>query len=303
MASRLLAVLAAVGMVAGAFVYRYGMPGGDGSDDAGPGASGATIYCAKELGSAVCDAVPDAEVESTERTAARLIEARSASDAGVAAWITPGPWAEIVEAELATKTSLLEPSKVLATSPLVVVTRKAQPIAGCPETVTWRCIGDAAQVVSFRLAADPGSTPAGLFTRAAALGGFVESTDYPINDLEEVPNASSWLDNLDRKLDGAGSFGAGSLDQFLITPGAATGYITTKATIDASKTSNFVVAAPAPEARVLAMVARATGSKIRIDEGRLREALESAGWSLDPPKPDDGLPSPGVLAALRGRLE
>lgn len=304
MASRLLAIVAAVGMIAGAFVYRYGMPGGDGSSGgSGGSASAGTIYCASELGSAVCDAIPDAEVESTERTVARLIEARSASGAGVAAWITPGPWAEIVEAELATKTSLLESPKVLAASPLVVVSRKAQPIAGCPEAVTWRCLGDAAQVASFRLAADPGSTPAGLFTRAAALGSFVGSTDYPINDLDEVPDASSWLDNLDRKLDRAGSFGANSLDQFLITPGAASGYITTKAMTDAAQTSDFVVAAPAPEALVQVTVARAKGSKARLDEGRLRKALESAGWDLDPPAPDDGLPSPGVLAALRGRLE
>lgn len=302
MAARLLAIVAAVGMIAGAFVYRYGMPDGDGSGRPGTGASAGTIYCAQELGSAVCDAVPDAEVESTKRTADRLADARSASGAGVAAWIAPGPWAEIVEAELATKTSLLESSKVLATSPLVVVTRKAQPIESCPEDITWRCLGDAAQAVSFRLAADPDSTPAGLFTRAAALGGFVESPDYPINDLDEVPDASSWLDNLDRKLDRAGSFGAKSLDQFLIIPGTS-GYITTKATTGAAQTPEFVIKAPAPEALVQVTLARAKGSKVRIDERRLRKALESAGWSLDPPKADDGLPSPGVLAALRGRLE
>jgi hypothetical protein len=59
---------------------------------------------------------------------------------------------------------------------------------------------------------------------------------------------------------------------------------------------------PNPVATVPATLARLVGAADRVDEEAVREALEAAGWSVQPPPADDGLPSPGVLVALRGRL-
>lgn len=305
MVSRVLAVVAAVGMIAGAYVFRYGLPGGD--DDDGNGGGGGeragAVICATELGEA-CAALPGATVERAAVTADRLASARSAREAGVAVWVAPGPWAAMVDADRGAQPPIFDEAEVVASSPLVVVTRVAQPIEGCGSDVTWRCLGDAAQDPSFRLAADPDGTPAGLFSRAAALGGFLGVPDYAINDLDEVPDASGWLANFDRTLDRAGSFGAGSISQFLITPGAARGYVTTAAaTAPASARQDMRIDAPAPAARIEVTVARPLGGGADIDVDRLRDALEAAGWSVGPPTGDDGLPSPGVLVALRGRLE
>lgn len=303
MASRILAVIAAVAMIAGAYVYRYGAPGSDGGDAGGSGDAAGAVVCASELGT-VCDALDGATIEPATVTADRLAGARSVAEAGVAAWVSPGPWPAMVDAVRPSQPPLFGDGEVLGHAALVIATRVAQPIAGCPDAITWRCLGDAAQDPSFRLAADRDSTPSGLFARAAALGGFLGTTDYATNDLDEVPEASGWLANVDRTLDRAGSFGAGSLSQFVITPGAAQGYITTSSNIGpAAARQDIALVAPTPPATVAVVVARATGVDVDIDERALRDALETNGWTVQPPPADDGLPSPGVLVALRGRVE
>ena len=304
MVARVLAVVGALGMVFGAYVYRYGMPGGDGDGgpDGGGRARAGALVCATELGP-VCDALPGAEVEPATKTFERLVEARSAADAGVADWVAPGPWAEMVDAARGSKPPLFEPSEAVARSPLVVVTRDAQPIAACAGGVTWRCLGDAAQDPASRLAADSDATASGLLARAATLGGFLGTTDYATNDLDEVPDASSWIDNVDRVLDRAGSFGAGSLDRFLTTPGSAQGFITVAAsTAAAAQREDIAIVAPTPAAAVQVMRARTRGGRDLVDEDDLDEALRQSGWDVQPAAGDDGLPSPGVLVALRGRL-
>jgi len=303
-ASRILAMIAAVGMIAGAYVYRYGAPGGDGDDAAGGGRSTGAVVCASELGP-VCDALPGAIVEPAAATFERLVAAGSASDAGVADWVTPGPWGEMVDAARgASRPALFAESDVVAASPIVVVTRKAQPIAACAGGVTWRCLGDAAQDPGFRLGADRSETPSGLFARAAALGGFLGTSDYATNDLDEVPDAAGWFANVNATLDRAGSFGAGSLTSFVAQQGSAQGYLTTGREAAASTSpTTFDVTAPSPAAEVQVVRARATGARDLVDEGELADALEAAGWEVQPDAGDDGLPSPGVLVALRGRVE
>lgn len=313
MPSRLLAVVAAIAMIGGAFVYRYGVPGGGdgGSDGTGSGNGGGVdagaVICAAELGPDVCEAVgDDVTFEPAATTADRLVSAGSAAEAGIAVWIVPGPWSQMVDAARGTtRPALFAKPEVIASSPLVAVTKKAQPIATCAGAVTWRCLGDAAQDPAFRLAADPDTNTVGLLVRAAALGGFLGSADYASNDLDEVPDASNWLGNLDRSLDRAGSFGAGTVARFVAAPAVAQGYVTTAAAAGlATSRPELVVSAPTPAAVVGVIIARpvrATG-KGDVDVDGLRKALVAAGWKAEPPPGDDGLPSPGVLVALRGRV-
>jgi hypothetical protein len=302
--ARLLAILAAVGMIAGAFVFRYGVPGGDGDTGDGAGSGAGGLVCAQELGP-VCDALPGAKIEAAAETFERLVGARSASEAGVADWIAPGPWAEMVDAQRgAARPAIFEEPEVVGSSPLVLVTRKSQPIAACGGTATWRCLGDAAQDPAFRLGADGGSTPAGLFVRAAALSGFLETTDYAINDLDGQPEAETWFANLDATLDRAPSFGARSLTDFVAKQGSAQGYLTTRRDAVASTSPDtFDVVAPTPTAAVHVFRARATGGRDLVNERDLTEALRGAGWNVQPDPEDDGLPSAGVLVALRGRVK
>ncbi len=304
MIKRLLAFVVAIAMVGGAFAIRSSRDDADG--DTGGRSTGEIaggIYCAAELGP-VCAAVPGAVVEPTTVTADRIAKARSAADAEVRAWVTAGPWADIVDAARVGKPQLFDASRPLASTTLVSITRKGAPPAGCVLPATWKCIGDAAQQPSFRLAGDPPSDIGHLFIRAAALGGFLATTDYPINDLDEVAGAATWLDNVDGSLDRAPSFGAGSLGAYLATRGAtAQAFLTTDAAVKASgNLPDFDVAAPTPPTTIGAFVAVATGARAELDEARIREALTAAGWKAAAPPADDGLPSPGVLVALRGRL-
>ena len=312
MPSRLLAVLAALGMIGGAFVYRYGVPGGsdDGGSNGGNGNGGVVagaVICAAELGAEVCEAAgDDVTFEPAATTADRLVSARSAAEAGVAVWIAPGPWSQMVDAARSSRPPLFGRPDVIASTPLVVVTKKSQPLATCAGGVTWKCLGDAAQDPNVRLAADADATPSGLFIRAAALGGFLGSSDYPINDLDEVPDASGWFANVDRTLDRAVGFGATSVGKFVITPATAQAYVTTASAAGvAANRPELTVTAPTPAAVVGVSVARVGGSsssKGDVDLDALREALVAAGWKAEPPAQDDGLPSPGVLVALRERV-
>lgn len=291
-------------MIVGAYVYRYGLPGedGDGAARLDGGARAGVLVCAAELG-VVCDALPDVQVEPAGTTFDRLVIARSAVDAGVAEWIAPGPWAEMVDASRgAARPALFGEPDVVGSSPLVLVTRKSQPIAACTGGVTWRCVGDAAQDPAFRLAADRDTTPNGLVVRAAALGGFLGTTEYATNDLDEAPDAAGWFANLDTTLDRAASFGAGSLTSFVAQQGSAQGYVTTRRDAAAfTSPAAFDIAVPTPAAAVQVVRARTNGGRDLVDEDDLVDALRSAGWDVQQGPGDDGLPSPGVLVALRGR--
>ena len=309
MLARLLAVLAALGMVFGAFVYRYGMPGDGGGGPGGSSGSGdgqATIYCAAELGAEVCDRVDgdgaDVVVEAAGATHDRLVAPRTAADARVAGWLAPGPWPAMVDDERArTSRARLFASKGrgLAVTPLVAVARTGQVVPGCdPAAMTWRCIGDAAQGGEVRIGADPPQTSSRLFLRAAALSGFFGSADWAINDLDEQPESRSWLASLDQRFQQAAGFGAPTLDRFVLLPGADV-FLTTGATARRVPPSGFDVREPDPAVTVAVTYTAAASGGREIDDEPVREALEAAGWTLQPNATNQGLPSPGVLLALR----
>lgn len=296
MVARILALVVAVAMVAGAFVYRYGMPGGGGGAGGG-GSEAGRVICAQELGT-VCDALPGAEREPASVTAEHLIAAKSQAEADVSAWLAPGPWAAMVEEQRA-QDELFDDTERLAHTNLVAVVRKGQTIPGCATPVTWTCVGDAAQDRNFRIGGDPSGQASGLFVRAAALGGLL-GPDYATNDIEGEPQG--WLANLDDRLAAAPGFGAPSLQQFLVITGSVRAYLTSAASAaqnNAQAAADVVV--PEPVARMEATLAMVEGAS--VDRRRLAGALTEAGWEAGPGKGDDGLPSPGVLLALRERLQ
>lgn len=307
---RLLAVLAAIGMVAGAFVYRYGVPGGDDGGPADESDVAGQLICAAELGAAVCDAVGDEEnvlVEPVAETASRLIEARGPSDAGVAGWVVFDPWPAMVDAERArtSKAALFAEADAegLASTPLVLVTRKGQGVPGCAAELTWRCIGDAAQSPTFRLGADP-TTPTRLFIRAAALSGLLGRTDWATNDLElpsaeGQPDPRSWIAAVDERFEQAAGFGARSLENFVLQQGSANAFATTGVRATGAPTASFDVTAPTPAVTIAVTYAPAARNGRDLDVGPLRDPLRDAGWQVRPNAKTEGLPSPGVLLALR----
>jgi hypothetical protein len=301
--SRILAVIGALGMVFGAYVYRYGMPGGGG--DGGGGRNGgdatAALVCAAELGDQVCDAAgADVTIEPVMTTAKRLI-ASSSGDVRTT-WVVPSPWPEMVDEARAraSKPALFEKGpERLATTPLVVVARKGQLPAECPRPVTWRCLGDAGQSPTYRVAGEPTTSSYGLFARAAALGGFFGNLDYATNDLDEQPDARTWLENLNRNLAASAGFGARSLESFVSQRGTASVFLTTTAAArDLRNAPDFEVATPTAPVLVGAVYARPAGTDGKVP-GALRPALDAVGWEPVTGRGGSaGLPSPGVLLAL-----
>ncbi len=304
MAKRILALIAAVAMVAGALAYRSSrQPDGDGGSGAGRSASGA-IVCAEELGP-VCDVLGgDVVIEPTAMTFSRLVLSRSAAEAGVAGWLVAGPWPAMVDDERSrsgSRPQMFGPnSRGLAAAPIVAVARKGQLPPPCAPEVTWKCLGDAAQQPAFRIGGDSARTPGGLFLRAAALSGFLGKSDFATNDLEEQPDARTWLENLNLRLLAAPGFGAGSLESFLLQQGSASVFVTGGAGVGAIGGNVSVeVKTPTPIATIAVTYTPTTQGGRSIDEKKVAGALGRAGWKVQPNAKTEGLPSPGVLLALR----
>ncbi|HEX7169149.1 MAG TPA: hypothetical protein VF230_19380 [Acidimicrobiales bacterium] len=293
MRARVLAALAAAVMVAGAWYVRTDVIEKDGGRGSGSSeqVTAGRIVCAAELRDA-CEGDP----EALEATAGALLTAEDARASGVGAWVTPGPWAEIVEAGRPSASAELGfESTVLASTDLVVVVRKgANP---CAADASWRCFKDAV-AAGKRVSAPAGGTFVRLALRAAAAGAILDKTDYATNDLSEG-DAPNLLAAFERAVDASRGFGATSVSDFVIKTGSADAFVTTAADADLSgvPTAIFDIVTPTPRIRI-----DATASYLRDpgrgENDRLRDRLVDHGWG--PRKTGaNGLPSPGVLFALR----
>jgi hypothetical protein len=332
---RVLALVAAVAMVAGAYAVRGGGFGGLGDDDGTATAGGGPaevlrLLCAAEL-AAVCELVAEAderievEQQAPGDTADALVQGE---EVPADVWLTPRPWVGIVD-ELGDRENLGEATDVLARSPLVLAAfdRTLPDCGGDP--VGWRCIGDAAG--RLRPGIQELDDTEGLFTLGQAGTSFLGTEDYPSNDFESPPEgggptfaewAATLLDAVPR-----GTFGTPVANMLRI--GDAT--YDFAATIEAVAVSairgtrqegSLQVTYPSPMATVDVVAVPVAGGEEAAQAELLdllvgedgRQALAQAGWrvegealapGLDPDvqlAPEDGLPEPGVLAALRDRL-
>lgn len=329
MAARLLALVAAVAMVLGSLALRNRMDGGGGITR-GP-RDGLRVTCATEL-ERVCAALRPpvrrfvATVEPAPITAQRLMTA-SAADAGVDLWLAPGPWAAMVDEDRQRRNlpPLLEPpGRPLARSPLIAVLRKDRAnelrAGPCGPAIGWKCIGTAAtRTPPIRLGAPPATEAEGALVRAAAVAGFVGTSDFSISDVTDDADTTAWLDGLERSIKAARDGGATDLQRFLVARGSAEGFLVTQAAAvialapaaTATK-EQFEQVFIAPPATADVFVGQRRGGRgLGEDERLVLDILHNNGWivpgrepivGMDPAAPplpdDDGLPSPGVLQAL-----
>jgi hypothetical protein len=206
---RLAAALAAVAMVAGAWLLRGALD----ADDADGGNGGREVpeqlrlMCATELDD-ICRVLADevAGVELTVEdpgvTADALSALAAGDDPGFDAWLADGPWAAMVADDRTFAgvdgEVLGTPSGVLGRSPAVIVvqsSRRAELDEACGGAISWRCIGEQATTLRVGMASpDRGD---GLVTLAEATGSFFDTTDYSTVDFEE-PGFTAWFDSLTR---------------------------------------------------------------------------------------------------------
>lgn len=244
MLARLLAVVAAVAMVAGALAVRERREAGDGAGGGGGGPL--RLVCSTELAGA-CERLARATrgrveptVEPARTTADRLARAEG-SDAGLDGWLVAGPWPAMVAdaRRRAGRDPLLRTSEVLARSPLAVAVwkdRAAALLARCGGSEpSWRCLGDVAGKpwadVGGKEAwgrVEPGypdrTTAVGLAVLGAATAGYVGGTDIARIDLEEDDGYRGWLADLERSVP---SRPAELVDRMLVAGPAAFDWVAT----------------------------------------------------------------------------
>lgn len=337
-AARILALLAAVAMVAAAVTVRGAM---DDDEERTTTALRlvCSTELSSVCEAVAADGRSDvrATVEAAAGTAERLAAVGRGEDAGLDGWLVAGPWPAIVDEarERAAREPLLDDGAVLARSPIVLAVRpdRAEVLRRHCEgaTVGWRCLGEVAGRPWSSLPAGraewgpvkPGlpsvSTAAGLAVLAGATVGFFGAPVASSSELDDGP----YQDWLRRLLDAVPGRPPSAVQTLLQRPSAfdAVGALEAEAAPAVARSAaNPKPALLYPEPVTTADVVLGTtdgraGELLReVVTGPVgRRAMAAGGWrvagqplapGIDPARSlpaASGLPSPGVLEALRRR--
>ncbi|HUQ64427.1 MAG TPA: hypothetical protein VM121_11790 [Acidimicrobiales bacterium] len=329
---RVLAVLAAAAMVAGAFAIRSGLDSNEEEKS-----RVLRMTCAAEL-EAACRQLERADdrieptIEAAGVTADRLVQFDGdPSDFGMDGWLVSAPWPEIVDGARRARAlpALFNPPndrKVLARSPLVILAwndRVTALRAFCQTpAVGWKCIGDAAAAPGGWAAiggrpewgpvkpghADPGND-IGLLVLGQEAADWFGRADLSSVDLDDDA-FSRWFSALERAVPPSGGSPIGTM---LITgPAAYDAVGTTEAEAfpllaRSPRRNSLELLYPSPMATADLVLATPAAEDPAADALRSvvsgppgTQALTDAGWKA-PGTPGAPLPPPGFLDALRAR--
>jgi len=337
--NRVLAALAAIGLVAGAVLVRHQVDGGGSATSDIP----LTVVCGTDLapacerlGGQLGDAAK-VTVEPEATTAQRLASGQLKLGRDTV-WLAAGPWPEVTAAG-GTAMPALAASDVLASSPAVIVARTDRMSAitsACPEAkATWACIGGQAGQPWTQLGGQAAwgrvevglpvpDSGAGLVAVDQAVASKVGRSDFAINDIDDDPDTAAWFDQL-AAASNANVTGTTPLAHFLQVPGSlgVVGALESEAgpalrRAASGRTLQMVVPEPVAQAQVRLWGADRAATNDAVDRlggrGDIATALAGTGWRVpDRSRPDGaanmdmpadaGLPSPGVSSAVRTRWE
>ena len=332
---RALAFIVAAGMIAGSLVVRDRI-----DERSARKRTLLRLTCVTELAD-VCDGLANASdirvdvvVEPAGTTADRLSTAKVADLDG---WLVTPPWPEAVDEarQRVGLTKLFAPSgEPVARSPLVLVVQKLREQAlraSCGGAIGWKCVGDAAPKQWSDIGGlaawgpvkpwhpDPREEAVGLLVAGQATAAYVGRTDVSTDDLDD-PAYGDWLGGLELAVQRTN----GSVTDMLTAAAQVDVVGTTEADAapqiaSAEVTEKPVVLYPRPVATADLLLAPLAGSRVTgalrsLVGGAGRRALAKAGWrvrgqdlargvpaSVSLPA-GNGLPSPGLLTALRVTL-
>lgn len=338
MAARILALLAAVAMVVGAVAVRGAMDDDEERATTALRLVCSTELAAV-CDALAADGRTDvrATVEAAAETAERLTALGQGEHAGLDGWLVAGPWPAIVDEarDRDAKDALLDDGPVLARSPVVLAVwpDRAEVLERHCEggTVGWRCLGENAGKPWSSLPdgdarwgpVKPGLPPVSTATGLAVLGAATVAWfgDQPVassTDLRDGPY-QDWLDRLLRAAPGNTPATVETVLQRGPAAFDAVGTVEAEAGPLLSRSPRSPKPAllyPEPVATADVVLGTTGGRAAQL----LRElvagpagkrALSASGWrvpgetlapGLDPSRalpPASGLPSPGVLEALR----
>jgi hypothetical protein len=295
--SRLLALVVAIVLVAGAVVIRNAIDD-DGASTTSRRGGPIRVVCADEVYDACASLDPsryEARREDAAVTAAALV---GASEPDFDVWLAPASWPGIVDdartrnGEAAT---LVAEEQPVARSALVVV--GGADVTGCD----WHCIG----TKTFSLGAAAPSSALGTIELGAAATGYVGTPAFAANDLDT--SFGTWLEGMTERIV--------SNDQPVTTLLQSRAFFdaaisteadarTQLASASADRKAGLSLQYPAPVAYVDIVAVDVDPDRARVAAGVARTVgslLQSRGWK-EPSPTADGLPRPGVLAALRELL-
>ena len=326
---RIGALILALGMIFGSLALKNSTTTDNpdsqksgGGESASPDAK-FRLNCSTELAD-ICAELqgtePNLKVKTEEAgvTADRLTLLSDGTDPGFDAWLTVGPWAEIVQDNRSFTENagviLGKASRVLGSSPAQIVTSKSGESAlegACGGTITWKCLGEnqsLPQPQSIGMASP--NTGAGLAVLADATNSFFGSNSYSATDFEDAAFIG-WFKQLTYK---SQDFALGE-QTVLERAVAAAGTFTTVGALSSevaslpTSTKKFnPLPAPkgAPAQPVIAQVrlVPATGitAKDALDQVNieaLTQLLKDSNWNTTDPDPDSNMPDAGVLQVLR----
>ncbi|MCX6523751.1 MAG: hypothetical protein NTX58_03145 [Actinobacteria bacterium] len=320
---RIGALILAVGMIFGSLALRNSLDNSTQAQTAIGGDSSFRLTCAVELAD-VCTALaatqPNLIVmpEEAGATADRLTQLPDGTDPGFDAWLTVGPWAEIVQDNRSftdnTDVILGEASRVLGSSPAQIVTSKSgqkELGAACGGTITWKCLGEnqsLPQPQSIGMASP--STGAGLAVLADATNSFFGNNSYSATNFEDAAFIG-WFDQLTKK---SRNFALGEqtvLERAVAAAGTFTTVGALSTEVESLKTTSSKfnsVPAPkdAPDQPVIAQVrlVPATGITAQdaldlVNSDALTQLLKDSNWNTSDQDSPSNMPAAGVLQVLR----
>lgn len=342
MAARVVALVAAVAMVVGAVAVRDRLDDdGERRTTTLRIVCASELAAVCEALAATPDRRVVTTVEPATTTAERLSGPAGGAGADLDGWLVADPWPQLVaEAHRqAGLEPLLRTGAPLARSPVVLAVwpdRAAVLATRCGEAAPgWKCLGDVADQRweaigggadwgSVKPGHPPASSAAGLAVLGAATAAWFERADLSSTDLEDDAYLA-WLTRLERAVRPSSTSpledmvvrGRSAFDAVGTLEAEAGPLLARRARANADKpdllypspvaTADVVLGSAAtPAGRLLAeLVAGDAGRRALARNGwRVEGEPRARGVRAQPPLPDgNGLPPPGLLAALRAVVE
>jgi hypothetical protein len=318
---RLLALVAAVAMVAGAVAARDRLDETDGTTAESSGEATGGVLCVSEL-AAVCGELADGGRAVRVEDAGTTFELLTDPDLDPAsldfdAWLAPAPWPAMV-AEARSRAglgpALGAAGPTLARSPLVIVAwtdRAAVLGSACGDALGWACIGSSADAPWAEVGGppswgtvkpgfdDPAESATGLAVLAQGATEVAGTGDLASNDFT-VPQVSEWFRRLGdavadlepprgTPLERMLSVGPAAFDVVGDTEAAAAPTVARSRDAD-----RLTVIYPAPVATLDIVAVGVPGDRgdalagELADSDELRSALRDDGWRVDGSVPTGG---------------
>ena len=320
---RLAAIVLAIGMVFGSVALRNSLEKNTQAQTATGGDSPFRLNCSTELAD-ICAELEQTEpnltvkIEEAGATADRLTLLPDGTDPGFDAWLTVGPWAEIVQDNRSFTENagaiLGKASRVLGSAPAQIVTSKSGESAleaACSGTITWKCLGEnqsLPQPQSIGMASP--NTGAGLAVLADATNSFFGDNSYSATDFEDAAFIG-WFEQLTKKSRTVQLSRKTPLDDAVAKQGSfsTVGALSSEvASLPTSSKKFNPVPAPkgAPAQPVIAQVRLVPAAGItaqdaldQVKTDALTQLLKDSSWKTTDLDRKSNMPAAGVLQVLR----